>query len=84
MVRKEFLVLSVLALGLLYAVPAAADWSPGDPAKYVQLPDLTRTGIDIEGLDICSTVADDWVCTEPQAITDLHFWASWRGAIMSS
>jgi hypothetical protein len=78
MVRKGFLVVSVLALALLYAVPAAADWNQGDPAKYVQLPDLTSTGIDIEGLDICSTVADDWVCTVPQAITDVHFWASWR------
>jgi len=64
---------------LLMALPASADWNQGDPAKYVQLPDLTRTGIDIEGLDICSTVADDWRCTETEAIADVHFWASWLG-----
>jgi hypothetical protein len=81
MVRKVW-VLAAAAM-LLSGVPAAADWNQGDPAKYVQLPDLTPTGIDIEGLDICSTVADDWLCTTPQAITDVHFWASWKNDIVS-
>jgi hypothetical protein len=78
MVRR-FWILAGAAMLLLMAVPAFADWNPGDPAKWVQLPDLTPTGIDIEGLDICSTVADDWLCTTPGLITDIHIWASWLG-----
>jgi hypothetical protein len=69
-------VIGMLALALFFAVPANADWNPGDPAKWVQLPDISPTGIDID-TDGCSVVADDFLCTSPEPITDVHLWGSW-------
>ncbi|HEV2454226.1 MAG TPA: hypothetical protein VGY98_08195 [Verrucomicrobiae bacterium] len=45
-----------------------------DGAKYVQWP---NTG---SGFDVWNTpfvLADDFVCTNPGAITDIHLWGSW-------
>ena len=65
-----------MALALLVALPAWADWDEGDDYKmhYPQMPDPT-------GWDICLVdqwVADDFTCTESGPITDIHFWISWR------
>ncbi len=42
---------TVLGLGVValvaMAAGARADWNPGDPAKWVQLPDLSPTGMDV-------------------------------------
>jgi len=56
---------------------AVADWIPTDPAKWVQLSDLEPT----IGMDVYATypkvLADDFLCTEPEPITDLPIWGSW-------
>ena len=50
---------------------------PPDPSKWIQLPDLTTTGV-----DVCGTVpillADDFLCTTNQLITNIVIWASWK------
>ena len=50
---------------------------PPENAKWVQLPDLTPNGIDIQ-VDEMRTIADDFECTSPSLLTDVHFWGSWR------
>jgi hypothetical protein len=54
---KSFLTLIVLLGVVMFpGVPAQADWDPGKPAKYVQLPDLSinPTGA-VTGMDINAT-----------------------------
>jgi hypothetical protein len=52
--------------------------------KWVQLPDTTPMGIDI-AVDQQWTLADDFLCTSVDKITDVHLWGSWlqdkKGAI---
>ena len=72
-----------LALVLVLGTAARADWNLEDPAKWVQLPDLTPTGIDID-TDGCSIIADDFLCTSAGKITDIHFWGSWANDVKSS
>jgi hypothetical protein len=55
---------------------AFADWNPGQPYKWLQLPDLNPTGIDID-TDGCSIIADDFECRSMDKITDVHIWGSW-------
>lgn len=57
---------------------AVADWIPTDPAKWVQLPDLDLTGIDVYATSP-KVLADDFLCTQPELITDIHIWGSWYG-----
>ena len=71
---KKFLVLAVI---MSLAVPAAADWNIEDPAKWVQLPDLAFTGIDVNTCDPYFLLADDFECVETGPITDVHIWGSW-------
>ncbi len=68
------------------AAGARADWNPGDPAKWVQLPDLSQTGMDVYDTrwpadNPTSTqfkiLADDWLCTSVDPVTDIHIWGSW-------
>ncbi len=50
-------VIAVLGTVVLLGGPARADWFPGDPAKYVQLPDLNQNvpvGV-ISGMDVNAT-----------------------------
>src|SRR5881628_2400901 len=63
------------------AASALADWNPGDPAKWVQMPDL-QNGMDV--LDTFSPIlpynkilADDFKCTQTGPITSIHIWGSW-------
>jgi hypothetical protein len=63
---------------LLFCVEAAsADWNPGDPNKmhFAQLPDLDGWDVNFKAPNV---LADDFVCAETGAITDIHFWYSWR------
>ena len=69
--------LIVLAVVLLLTVPAAADWYPGQPAKWVQYPDLAPTGMDVNTSSPFYLLADDFLCTETGPITDIHIWGSW-------
>lgn len=55
-------------------------WNPNDPAKWVQMPDVSPTGMDIrvDSADNNSRIlADDFQCTQTGPITDVHFWGSW-------
>jgi len=64
-----------LALTLL-ATPALADWDPGQPHKWVQYPDLTEMGADVNA-SMPYLLADDFLCTQTGPITDIHLWGSW-------
>jgi len=59
---------------------AKADWKPGDPYKWVQMPDLEA------GMDVLATepkiLADDFQCTFTGPITDIHIWGSWLNDIV--
>jgi len=90
--------LAVLSLALFLPATARADWSPEDPYKYLQLPDLTTNGMDVnasghdEWLEvpgggeaeffIPKILADDFECTQTEYITDIHIWGSWKGDIL--
>lgn len=64
-----------------------ADWDPYDPAKWVQPPDLSPLGLDINATFNPSPanqlafpgriVADDFLCALTGPITDIHIWGSW-------
>jgi len=69
---RALVVITVLA----FAMTASADWDPGQPAKWVQLPDLDPTGIDVNATEP-HILADDFLCTEHGPITDIHIWGSW-------
>ena len=75
---------SLLAACLLVAVPGLADWNDGEPAKWVQMPDLSPMGIDVNasiiGRDF--VLADDWECTATERITNIHIWGSWYHDIL--
>ena len=60
--------LAGLALG--WVLPAA-----GQADKWVQLPDLQPTGIDINARDY--RLADDFPCDTPGPITNVIVWGSW-------
>jgi hypothetical protein len=74
--------LAVTAVGVLLVsgYPVRADWNSGQYAKWVQLPDLTPNGIDID-TDGCAYVADDFLCRQQGLVTDVHFWGSWLGDV---
>jgi hypothetical protein len=67
-----------LAVTMILAISGAAnaDWNPGDPAKWVQLPDLQPTGIDVLATHP-KVLADDFLCIQTGPITDIHIWGSW-------
>ena len=53
---------------------------PASPAKWIQWPDVTTNGIDIR-VDDGRVLADDFECTFPSLLTDVHLWGSWRGDV---
>jgi hypothetical protein len=82
-------ILVVVAAMLISAAVVSAEWKPGDPALYSQLP--SSTGWDVysewgtgplasEGYG----AADDWTATQTAAITDIHFWGSWKSDIVGT
>ncbi|MHC4527608.1 MAG: DUF7901 domain-containing protein [Planctomycetota bacterium] len=75
----------LLVCAFVFVIGAAGvtvgDWDPGDGHKmhFPQLPDPC-------GWDICLAhqfIADDWECDETGPVTDIHFWVSWKGDIVS-
>jgi hypothetical protein len=72
--NKLLLIAAVLVV-CVAPMPAPADWNPGDPSKYEQLPDPNGWDVAASG----SFVADDFLCTETGYITQVHFWGSWKG-----
>ena len=68
----------------VHQAPNTVDWRPGDEYKWVQMPDVTNTGIDIRcdmNDGIPRVLADDFKCIETGPITDVHFWGSWLNDI---
>ncbi len=63
---------------LLFALAPAmrADWDPTEPAKWVQMPDESDYGIDVNATDPF-ILADDFQCTETGPVTEVHIWGSW-------
>lgn len=89
MLTRLLTISTVLAV-IFAAVPASADWDPGQPAKWVQMPDLTPDGMDINasydpfagGLNSLIVLADDFACTSTDPITDIHLWGSWLNDLL--
>jgi hypothetical protein len=63
---------------LMFCSLALADWNPGDPALFYQLPNPN-------GWDVFSEwqwgVANDWTANVTAPITDIHFWGSWKNDV---
>lgn len=75
MKRFGFIVCVMIVVAAL-TVSASADWSIGEPNKWVQLPDKEPTGIDISVMTPV-ILADDFNCIETGDIDDIHIWGSW-------
>jgi hypothetical protein len=72
---KRLALISLMMAGM--SVVALGVWDPGMPAKWVQLPDLSSTGLDVMASEP-KVLADDFLCRQPMPITDIHIWGSWR------
>lgn len=72
-----------MAATLILAISGVvyADWNPEQPAKWVQMPDLTPTGIDVFATTP-KILADDFECTETGLIKDIHIWGSWLDDVL--
>ena len=87
-VRIAGLFVMGLAAALL-SQSARADWNPSQPFKYLQMPDVSPMGMDVNatwrpGLadgggawPFVKVLADDFPCYQRGAITDVHIWWSW-------
>ncbi len=72
--------LCLMAVSVL-ATPAFADWDEGQPAKWVQYPDLSQRGIDVNAsYDLL--LADDFECSQTGPITAIHIWTSWLDDVL--
>src|SRR5690349_15089568 len=91
----HLLLLTILATRATTSRTALADWNPADPAdlvraKWIQLPDLNPTGLDV--LDTLQAngaaapqwkiLADDFLCTQSGPIRDIHIWGSWLNNVL--
>ena len=79
--RTIAVAVAVLAV-VVVAGAARADWVPGMPAKYVQPPDLSSMGLDVNATwcgpyPYVKVLADDFPCESRGPITDIHIWGSW-------
>jgi hypothetical protein len=66
---------------------ALADWDPGDPALFYQLPDATGWDVYSEWgtgplADEGYGAANDWTANVDAPITDIHFWGSWKNDVV--
>ncbi len=81
MVRRLIPVLLVTLLAL--PMGASADWDETMPAKWIQLPDETSYGIDVNASNYF-ILADDFECTETGPIRQIHIWGSWLNDLLPS
>ncbi len=85
-----FALTTALLFALLTPSTAQADWNTGDPAKWVQMPDLSPQGMDVNasvdlgvgGFPQLVVLADDFRCTSTDPITDIHLWGSWKNDLL--
>ncbi len=71
---------ALFVVALMGLLCATAHGDPLDPnwVKWSQLPDMTPNGYDFSSeVLVPSTVADDFLCTDPRPITDIHWWGSY-------
>ena len=76
---------ALVSLMLFATASAQADWIVGDPAKWIQMPDLSTNGLDVSATlssrtpadSVWRMLADDFECTSVGPITDIHIWGSW-------
>jgi hypothetical protein len=66
---------------------ARADWDPTEPYKWLQSPD--PTGFDVNATwkgvtPYYKILADDWLCTSKDPITDIHIWGSWLNNVVQN
>jgi len=73
-VKTRRFVMILLALCLTPGL-ARADWDPGDPYLWLQLPDPNGWGVDDT---LVRMLADDFESSETGWITGIHFWGSWK------
>jgi len=71
----------LLAVLLVLPFGASADWDPSIPAKWVQMPDETEIGIDVNA-SYNFILADDFQCSETGPIREIHIWGSWFNDIL--
>ena len=83
-VKKSFLVFAVLGILMFPVATVVADWDPSMPTKWVQLPDESPNGMDVNATwqdpgvwPYVKVLADDFPCDKPGPITDIHVWGSW-------
>ncbi len=76
---RNSLILLIIGLCLAFAWPANADWDESMPAKWVQNPDLSPMGIDINASPNPGDfiLADDFLCQNQEFITGIHVYGSW-------
>jgi len=77
------------SIDLSFRIVTGEEEEPNEPndslIKWIQLPDLSLTGIDVDATYDTSAMsqwgpqllADDFNCTTTGAITDIHVWGSW-------
>jgi len=85
--KKLLSSLFVFVFVSLIASPASADWNPGEPAKWYQLPDDTSAGMDIcidNRGGAARAVGDDFPCIQSGPITGVHLWVSWNNDFVGS
>jgi hypothetical protein len=70
-----------LILISLCVLAVAGTASGNTPYKWIQWPDLTPTGIDVDSTNP-GKLADDFLCTMTGYITEVHIWGSWKGDIL--
>ncbi len=80
--QKHKLILGAVLFLMISLQPVMGHWNPDDGWKmhYPQYPDP-------QGWDVClrkMVVADDFQCTESGAITDIHFWISWKDDLVDN
>ena len=71
-------VIGLAAAVLIFALaaPVAADWNQGQAYKWVQTPDLTEYGVDVQATP-GYILADDFQCDATGFLSDIHIWGSW-------
>ena len=76
---RKMLLCLIAGMLLLPVSSVLGDWDPGMPAKWIQLPDLDITGIDINASPFPDDyiLADDFQCNERGVLTEIHLFGSW-------
>ncbi|NIA07857.1 MAG: PEP-CTERM sorting domain-containing protein [Actinobacteria bacterium] len=76
---QQAIVICMAGLLVVYASgPIQGQTAGGNPDKWIQPPDLTSLGLDVNATN-GSLLADDFNCTSTGPITNIKVWGSWLG-----